>query len=151
MTEPLTRHDAPGPTRNARSWEKAVYETFTVRVPLPAMRVCEHGDAFALAPPAFTAGGDPATVQRSGAGIWFALDAYVVEPSEYLRRYAVPNPPKAAGQSEWLLQPRTVLNIGVASSLGMPGCGGAVQAEFVAGSPAPIPLGHRKVRTNVRM
>jgi hypothetical protein len=90
-------------------------------------------------------------IQRSGRGIWFALDAYELGIGEFVRAVTLRKPPQVPELDRWLLQPHTVLNLGIASSLDLPGRGGAVQAEFVYGSPLPIPLDSRKVRQNVRM
>ena len=147
----LVRHHVGKPTQNPAAWEFEKYETFTLVKAIPAVRVHEF-NRLTLAPPQFDVSSRSAyEIQQSGRGIWFAIDAYTVGLREFLRSYALPRPPKVAEQDEWLLQPSTVLNIGIASPLGMRGRGGSVQAEFVFGSPPPIPLAHRKVRKNVHM
>lgn len=147
----LVRHRIRKPTKSAAAWEGGRYETYTLLEAIPAVRVHEFGQLTLVHPRFDRRGHSTSATQRSGRGIWFAIDAYRLGLGEFLRAYALPRSPKVAEQDEWLLQPSTVLNIGVASPLGKSGRGGGVQAEIVFGSPPPVPLAHRKVRKNIHM
>lgn len=93
----------------------------------------------------------PEAIQKSGRGMWFSLDAYQVEVGEHLKQLAIPSLRGTVEADYWLLLPRTVLNLGTASSMGVIGWGGGTQAELLFSSPEPRPLSYREVRRYVTM